>query len=157
MESLATALITLAAGTWVGAIIFQSAVVAPAVFADLDAESARRFLRTLFPRYYMAGIVCGFAAMFAALGLALLSEAASVGYPLRLVAYTGMLLVNVYARQSLTPRINAARDAGEAGKATFDRLHRLSVRLNGLVLLVGLAAVSVVAADLAAHRIAPKP
>jgi hypothetical protein len=51
---------------------------------------------------------------------------------------TLMVMINLYARQSLTPRINQARDAGDAQKGRFDRLHRQSVILNGIVLLLGL-------------------
>jgi len=44
----------------------------------------------------------------------------------------------LYAGNALTPAINAARDAGPPGEARFGRLHRRSVWLNGLVLLMGL-------------------
>ena len=44
----------------------------------------------------------------------------------------------LYAGNSLTPAINAARDAGPAEHPRFDRLHRRSVRLNGLVLVLGM-------------------
>ncbi len=44
----------------------------------------------------------------------------------------------LYAGNSLTPAINAARDAGPEGKARFERLHRRSVWLNTLVLIAGL-------------------
>lgn len=36
METFLAALLTISAGVWVGAIVFQSAVVAPSVFVDLD-------------------------------------------------------------------------------------------------------------------------
>jgi hypothetical protein len=50
---------------------------------------------------------------------------------------TGLVLLGfVYARQSLMPTINRARDAELAGDseagARFTRLHRLSVLINGL-------------------------
>ena len=44
----------------------------------------------------------------------------------------------LYAGNSLTLAINAARDAGPSGQRQFERLHRRSVRLNGLVLVLGL-------------------
>ena len=56
----------------------------------------------------------------------------------------------LYAGNTLTPAINAARDAGPGEHARFDRLHRLSVRLNGLVLLIGLGLVI-------AHATRPAP
>ena len=66
METFAAAVLTISAGVWIGAIVFQSAVVAPAVFVDLDEAAARSFLRTLFPRFFRLGLVCG-ALMLAAL------------------------------------------------------------------------------------------
>ena len=46
------------------------------------------------------------------------------------------VLLTLYAVNSLTPAINAAKDAGEAGKQRFERLHRRSVILNGLVMIL---------------------
>ena len=119
MESLAIALITLAAGTWVGAIIFQSAVVAPAVFVDLDAESARRFLRTLFPRFYRLGLICGVLIMLGVATVAVLT-----GWSERLaiagVATLTMVFLQVISLR-LVPRINAARDSGDAGQGAKAR------------------------------------
>ena len=51
------------------------------------------------------------------------------------------ILIMLYAGNTLTPAINAARDAGPAEHARFERLHRRSVRLNGLVLTIGLGLV----------------
>ena len=45
-------------------------------------------------------------------------------------------LTMFYCGQTLTPAINKARDEGPSGKARFDRLHRLSVILNGIVLIM---------------------
>ena len=50
----------------------------------------------------------------------------------------GCILVMLYGGNSLVPAINQAHDAGPAGHDRFVRLHRRSVRLNGLVLVVGL-------------------
>lgn len=40
METFLAALMTISAGVWTGTIVFQSAVVAPAVFVNLDAAAA---------------------------------------------------------------------------------------------------------------------
>jgi hypothetical protein len=37
---------------WLGAILYFSFGVAPVIFQVLDAQSAAKFVRTLFPRYY---------------------------------------------------------------------------------------------------------
>ena len=150
MSSFATALVTIAAGTWVGAIVFQSAVVAPAVFVDLDESAARRFLRTLFPRFYRLGLVCG-AIMLA--GLAWLG--ALVEWPSSVVilaAVTGAMILLEAISLVMVPRINAARDAGAAGHAAFARLHRISVLLTVIILLLGIGVLAAIA-DLAAHGV----
>ena len=145
MESLAIALITLAAGTWVGAIIFQSAVVAPAVFVDLDAESARRFLRTLFPRFYRLGLICGVLIMLGVATVAVLT-----GWSERLaiagVATLTMVFLQVISLR-LVPRINAARDSGDAGQGRFERLHRISVVLTVVILIIGVGLLSFIGAN----------
>lgn len=44
----------------------------------------------------------------------------------------------------LVPRINAARDAGETARGRFELLHRLSVILTVIILLLGLATLSLI-------------
>lgn len=147
MEALATALTTIATGTWVGAIVFQSAVVAPAVFVDLDGDAARRFLRTLFPRFYRLGLVCG-AVMLACIGsIAMLSGWSGALYGL--AASAALMLVLEGVSLWLVPRINAARDAGEAGSARFERLHRISVALTVVILVIGVIVLSTIGANTA--------
>ncbi len=47
------------------------------------------------------------------------------------------ILIMLYGGNSLTPAINAARDAGPESHERFQKLHKRSVRLNALVLLLG--------------------
>ena len=55
---------------------------------------------------------------------------------LALVHIAGVLLM-LYAGNSLTPAINAARDGGPAREPEFKRLHKRSVWLNLVVLILG--------------------
>lgn len=140
MEDLATSLVTIATGTWVGAILFQSAVVAPAVFIDLDAAAARRFLRTLFPRFYRLGLACGVVMV-----AGLLTNATLLGWSnvlAILMAAASLMVVLQIISLLMVPQINAARDAGEAEAARFTRLHRLSVVLTVIILVLGLTILS---------------
>lgn len=148
MQTLAVALLTISAGIWVGAIVFQSAVVAPAVFADLDEASARSFLRTLFPRFFRLGLICG-ALMLAGL----LGSVTVAGWTatLALLACTTIVMIVLEAISlAMVPQINAARDTGEAGQAKFARLHRASVLLTVAILLLGVSVLAIVAAGAAA-------
>jgi hypothetical protein len=44
----------------------------------------------------------------------------------------------------MVPAINAARDAGAAGKARFDRLHRVSVLFTVVILILGIGVVALI-------------
>ena len=128
----------LACAIWVGAIVFQSAVVAPSVFTTLDQTRASTLLRTLFPRFFKLGLVCG-----AIMALALALQAGlSAWTPVltALASLTALMLVLEGLSLWLVPRINAARDAGNAGAARFANLHRLSVLLTLAILFAGIAA-----------------
>ncbi len=130
---LALSIAAVGTAVWVGAIVFQSAIVAPSVFSALQPSDASKFLRRLFPSFFRLGIVCG---GIMTLGFAFLSFAR--GYQLWpfvvSAAMTGMAIVSL----AMVPHINAARDAGDAGAAMFERLHRLSVLLTVVILLAGL-------------------
>jgi len=133
---LALTVLHISLGIWLGAVIFQSALVAPAVFGKLDAAGARDVLRTLFPRFFVLGIVCIVAALLAALFLP-----GPTGN--RLLA--GWILVSALAMivvaRGIVPAINRASDAGAAGRRRFGQLHGLSVLLTLGSLLAGLAVV----------------
>ncbi|WP_158287618.1 DUF4149 domain-containing protein [Falsiroseomonas bella] len=133
----ALALIALfAAALLFGGMAFFAALVAPVVFRALPPEPAGRFLRSLFPRYYVWVAACAGAA---AVALFPLSKPDS-----------GIMAViagvAVWLRQVLMPRINALSDAAKAGDAAaqraFDRAHRLSVWAN-LLQMIGAATVLV--------------
>ena len=136
---------------WVGSIMFFSFGVAPIIFTVLGTEAGGKFVRALFPRYYAWGAVAGSVALPAAVAVPLCypeMRGPWVGVQ-ALAIITGVLMM-LYAGNSLTPAVNAARDEGPAGKPRFDRLHKRSVRLNAVVLLLGLGL-------LAAHAARPIP
>lgn len=117
-----------------GGMVFFAACVAPLVFSRLPAEHAGRFIRALFPIYYLY-----------VLGLAAAAAVALI--PLSLVA-AGMAgavaLSALWLRQVLMKTINRLSDAAQAGDPgagrRFDRMHRLSVIMNIMQMAV-LAAV----------------
>lgn len=141
---LAFSLLTLAVGAWLGAVVFQSALVAPVVFSTLDAGGARDVLRTLFPRFFLLGVGCLATALVAAL---LLPAASGRALPIGILATA---LAMIVAARLLVPAINRARDAGDAGRKRFGRLHGLSVLLTLASLLGALAAVTLACSAVAA-------
>jgi hypothetical protein len=124
---------------WVGSILFFSFAVAPVIFRVLGAEAGGRFVRALFPKYYAWGVVCGAIALpaFVAAPLAF-PEYKGYGVGVQAMLILAGILIFLYCGNSLTPAINAARDEGPAGAERFDRLHKRSVRLNAVTLLLGL-------------------
>jgi hypothetical protein len=122
-------------GGLLGSMLFLAVVVAPTVFQVLHGEPAGTYLRALFPRYYLWGLVI---AVLATL-LALLAEAGSV--VIVICALVSVLFV--FTRQQLLPAISRARDARgvDAGaERRFRRLHGLSVLVNLLQMLLLAAA-----------------
>ena len=117
-----------------GSIVFLSFVLAPLIFQTLDATSASKLLRALFPRYYRLGLLCCATGLGTSVLLATLHPTAAATACAVLLA--GMTLSTGYSLQ-LVPRINAARDSGR--DQMFEVLHLRSVILNGanLVLAVG--------------------
>lgn len=120
-------------GALAGSMLFFGVVIAPLVFRVLPAESAGAFLRAFFPNYYVWGLVA------AVLAAAMAAFADPISLLLSLVV-AGLF---IYARQSLMPKINAARDASLTGdqsaKTRFERLHRSSVVINAVQLVLLLA------------------
>ncbi len=136
---------------WIGSVVFFSFVVAPTAFRSLEVEHAGKFMRTLFPRYYLLGLLCGLIGLSS--GGALI---ATHFWPWRsgatvLSMVLGMMVIVAWARQRLVPRMDSLREeayearesddkeAREEVLARWHRLHRLSVCLNLLVLLLGVA------------------
>ncbi len=104
----------------------------------------------LFPRYYALQIVAGLVALHRVGGaLARRAQRAFVAGGDGAVAF--MLAAALYAGVVVEPRAQALRVALHASPPTadtqeaFDRVHRDAVRLNGAVLLLGIASIAVAA------------
>ncbi len=127
--------VALAWALWLGSMVFFSFVVAPTVFRTLGREDASPVIRALFPGYYLFGIVNGAVAA---------SRCLLFGADLRMtVPLVAALVMVAYARQRILPAVDAARAAED--EAQFERLHRLSVRLNMVVMALLLLAGSLIA------------
>jgi Domain of unknown function (DUF4149) len=129
----------IALSAWVGSILFFSFGVAPVIFGVLGEQMGGKFVRALFPRYYLWGAIAGAIALpsFVAGPLCYHEFRGPMVGVQALVIIAGILCM-LYGGNSLTPAINQARDAGPDGRDRFNKLHRRAVRLNGLVLLAGI-------------------
>ena len=129
LQGAATVLVALLAGS----MLFFSFVMAPLIFIKLEIEVAGKFVRAVFPWYYLLIIT------LAAMGSLVLVFLAPLNAGL-----LGLVAAStIYCRQSLMPRINEYRDRSKAGEEgtnkIFDNLHRRSEILNGLQLLAVVA------------------
>ena len=147
-------LLVLAFSVWVGSIVFFSLVFAPGVFSALDPPTAGKLLTHLFPRYYGVGTLCGSAALALLFLLFLLDSGSRALRLVQGILAALMLAGNLYAGLVLEVRIHQLRERRtsaptralrEEAEEGFQRLHRRSVRVNGGVLGVGIAALGTLA------------
>lgn len=107
-----------------GGMVFFAAVMAPLVFTKLPADQAGRFIRAVFPFYYLYVFAT---ATVGAIALAWTQLPATI-------ALAAIAVATVWLRQGLMHRINMLSDAARAGdgraRVSFDRAHRLSVFIN---------------------------
>ena len=110
-----------------GMILFQTSVVAPIVFTILDAESASKFLRKIFPRFFLVILLFGVLCLSISLFLKDIQ-----GIVVSFVTITSMSISYL-----VVPATNKARD--EERSNTFRRLHTLTVVLTLFTLLANLS------------------
>ena len=116
-----------------GAMLFFIIVVSPIVFSSLSSEQASKFLRAIFPRVFLFGLIISLFTVFGYYILALYTE--------MLFAITSSILFFLN-RNLLTPLINFHRDKEIEGdiksKKYFKLLHLLSVLffvMNSIILV----------------------
>jgi uncharacterized membrane protein len=159
MKTLSRFLEVLALSLWVGGIVFLSSILAPNAFLLLPAYQAGLLVGATLTRLHLLGYFATLLFLVARLIGAVLappsdsfSRATLLMRP-AVLAVLVMFLITVVAQQGVRPRMDAARaemiaTSGTADRAPlgsplreeFDRLHRVSVYLEGAVLLLGLAA-----------------
>jgi hypothetical protein len=123
---------------WFGAAMFLSAGVMPVLFTRLEPSEAGRIASLIFPIYFRGGLAVGVVACIASLVVA-----RSGG---RLWLASTLLLVLMTAAQAWTTLVVAPEMGRIRGDVTrverFQELHRLSVRLNAVILIGGLVLVA---------------
>jgi len=113
----------------IGSMVFFSFILSPLIFMKLDAPVAARFIRAVFPWYYLEIIVLG----------ALTSVLLAAQDLILALCMGGVTVAGLYTRFWLMPKLNRWRDKGKKGddaaQARFDAGHRVSVWINGFQLL----------------------
>jgi uncharacterized membrane protein len=152
MRSLARFLLISSLVVWLGGIIFFSFVVAPALFAMLPSpETAGAVVRVILMRVHLLGIACGLL-FLAATFVTRLKNVKTLRLLIGL-----MVLMTALSQFGVVPQMERIRDAvggsiqtlppQDAGRAAFDRLHKLSVVLEGATLLAGMVVVGLMSRE----------
>lgn len=134
-------------GTWIGSILFFGAIMAPAAFTLFTSEQAGNLVNLTLGRLHLAGMVCGVIYLIVTAAGARTPAGLLRPAPLLVLA---MIVLTFISQFWVTGNMEALRAQaggslqslpdGSAIRASFDRLHVLSVRLETGVLLAGIAA-----------------
>jgi len=133
-------------GIWIGAIIYFAAIVAPAAFSVLTADQAGALVGLTLGRLHLMGIVAGViyllvTAVWARSAAALLRPASLLVIVMVVLTFISQYWVSgmMDALRGQMGSVAATPPSNEL-RASFDRLHRISVNLELAVLGSGLLA-----------------
>jgi len=135
---------------WIGGIIFFALVLVPTLFSMLPAQTAGNVVSPILSKLHWIGLTAGAVFLICSLvyNWAKHSQLRLFGTSHLLVLI--MLILTAISQFAITPRMRELRprlsrfDAPNAREA-FDRLHVLSTRTEGAVLLLGLVVVALTA------------
>ena len=123
MNEAVIVLLTLSYSLILGIIVAQVVLTAPAVFKVLDNDNASKFLRAIFPRYYLLlFLICLIASLISYLWFSVLDT--WIALTASMLAFIGFIII---------PVTNSARDRG--WNKLFKILHNISV-LNTIILFI---------------------
>ena len=108
-----------------GSMLFFSIAIAPKIFTVLPSEEAGKFVRSIFPVYYMFNGL-----QYLVLTILMLYTGKSGN-----ILYTSFLILFLFivSNYFLMPQINKSRDVDNQKK--FKLLHFLSVVINFLIIV----------------------
>jgi|TARA_B100001094_G_scaffold69175_1_gene65594 hypothetical protein len=123
MNEAVIVLLTLSYSLILGIIVAQVVLTAPVVFKVLDNDNASKFLRAIFPRYYLLlFLICLIASLISYLWFSVLDT--WIALTASMLAFIGFIII---------PVTNSARDRG--WNKLFKILHNISV-LNTIILFI---------------------
>ena len=143
-------LMLLALVVWIGGIIFFAFVMAPALFTILPSrELAGTVVSRSLGALHWIGIGCGAVFVLGSVAESYARTRALHVFAVRNLLVTAMLALTLVSQVVVGGRMRQLRasmgtidavSSTDARRAEFDSLHQWSTRLEGLVLLFGLAA-----------------
>ena len=111
-----------------GIMLFFSFIVAPVTFTTLDEENARKFIRKIFPYYYIVNLVISFSVLI----LFIYIKMFSLNFYLMLVITLLFALSNFL----LMPLINKFRDNNQEKKFKFSHFVSVVINFAQMIILV---------------------
>lgn len=143
-----SAVYRLALSLWVGGVALFTFIVTPAIFRTHGKDAAGRIVGSIFPVYFRYGLVLAALALLARIvaGEAFHGVRQWIG---TLLIATAIVLTG-YQAYGLTPRMERVKRSvasfetvppGDPARMEFSRLHGISMVLNLVVLLEGVALV----------------
>ena len=141
---------------WIGTIFFFSSSVAPSVFKILPKQMAGEVISSIFPKYYLVAYICGGIALITSILSWLIgSHLSGISYLLRVIILVIMIGLSIFAGAVIRPQALEVRaqmrslveDSPQYTEvqARFNKLHKQSVIMNSVVLLLGFAIVFITA------------
>ncbi len=139
-----------ALGTWLGSIFYFSAAVAPGAFRVLSSQDqAGVLVEFTLRRLHTLGVIAGLLFLLASAAMAVTSAGAGKRLILPVLGVMIMVMLTIISQHLVIRRMNELRTEMGSVAATpkdsplrveFDRLHGVSVQLEGATLLIGVAA-----------------
>ena len=139
----------LSLSVWVGSIAFFAFAVARVAFGQLpNVHLAGIVVRGTLLDLHRIGLVAGAVYLFFTLALLATQTDSHPARAAEIVLVVAMMALTLYLQQSVLPHMETDRltlggDVAEApanapARVHFDRLHRLSVRLESIILIEGI-------------------
>ena len=111
-----------------GIMLFFSFIVAPVTFTTLDEENARKFIRKIFPYYYIVNLVISFLILILFIYIKMFS--------LNFYLMLGITLLFALSNFLLMPLINKFRDNNQEKKFKFSHLISVVINFSQMIILV---------------------
>tara|TARA_B100000767_G_scaffold262326_1_gene274873 strand:+ start:1805 stop:2185 length:381 start_codon:yes stop_codon:yes gene_type:complete len=115
-------------GMIVGFILLQTAIIAPTLFKKLDIKNFGTVIRSLWPKFFLCLSLAGAATLAA---LYSHDDPSNIHY-----AIAGLTTAFALICYAIIPATNRATDEGD--KRMFNILHKLSVYLTVIMLLINI-------------------
>ena len=115
-------------GMIVGIIILQTSIVAPTLFKKLNIEDFGRAIRTLWPKFFILLVILG--------GASLVALYFGDNPTIPQYAISGSTTLFAVICYAIIPATNRATDEGNQKK--FNLLHKISVYLTVIMLLINI-------------------